>query len=386
MPSIRPYVSAAILLCACAPTPGVSSIGAQTPESALENVLDEPRSSADGAKEKTPDPLAPLYRKLAPREYLHLDKLEFEARLQRRDAVYFAIDGPVVAQAAVEGPEPHRRVSVVAIEGDMVRILYSVKHGILLFWLPRENLMTVIGEEVRLVHEPGQKPTQDNIGVTLFPGAMLSRLGSRDGFTEVQGDGIYFFFHGWVPNGTFRDIYRLNGPARSSLMAPEDDLAYKGNLRPGALVHAKPGGRVIAVAAKNPQRTVYTNKSETVGMERWWLIEFNDMEFQVRGYVHSSDVDLHTAIYRTGGYGYGRAGPSTVVPADTCLLDRPDGDIVGRTVSNVALAVTAEPDGGYRVETESVEWGTVSVFLQPDSTDIGNDGLPTRWLDCSAPE
>lgn len=308
-----------------------------------------------------------------------LDRLRARVIVRRWDFAYLTEDDAAIGRTTrddvndiVPVLEVRRKIRIV-IEDDGARLAA---------WIARDNARPTVLAATTI--------GTDAVGVMLRPGVPLD-LGERSARgREVTFKDHELVLHAELPAERVGLVYvapsddpppTLGPPSTRAWSPPKDD-------RPRVIVEQF--SPIYAVRSRTAD-TLARLRTEDVIATRiadhgaWIEIELHRPFVRVRGFVEASRVrpdDDRPTSSSGGGHGFGVSHSVThVLPAQTCLYDRVNGEVIGTTLEARSRIGGSVAEGWAMVYVDTV-WGAQKLFIK----DLGDDPTTPQWDACSEEE
>lgn len=264
-----------------------------------------------------------------------------------RDGVWTEIGPHAVVGQVGQTPT---LLAVVDEHGDQVRVVYESWDARVLRWVPTAELHPTVLSPVALAGSAESRPREDHAAVLLLPGIPITVLEQADGRSRIETSDGEMRARGWIDDGLVGTIWVAEP-------FPDDPDATH-TLAYGTPVLLSPASEapVVATSADNAKAVVL---GQTGG---WSEIRVVGSWMNVHGYVEDWRLQDHSGdLY--GGLVGSVAAPAEWpdVPAGTCLVAEPGGEVIGVTL---ASKDDQEPvPGGAKVPV-ATPWDTMTLIAE----------------------
>jgi hypothetical protein len=347
-----------------------------------------PKSTHEAADGKTPRTLAadqiPQPRfDVVPAELGDanvLSRLRARVVVRRWDVAFFAENGDQIGRPNTSTDSSYDVYDIVPVidAGRKIRIVTEDDGARIAVWIARETAQTTV-----LV--PSTIGT-DAIGVQFRPGAPID-LGEK----STRGRNVSFMdreilVRGTLPSERVGYVFVASaddpppslGPPESRSWEPPKDSRPRVLLAPKSSILAAPSPTADVLATLFREEVLATRVAEHGAFLE---IELHRPFVRVRGFVETErtrEAGDRIPTGQGGGHGFGVSHSVThVLPAQTCLYDRVNGDVIGTTLAARSRIGGSVAEHWAMVYVDTV-WGAQKLFIK----DLGDDPTTPQWDTC----
>lgn len=276
----------------------------------------------------------------------------------------WVVPGPIYLElgaAAATAGSAGRPIEVTPIdeEGKLQRVAVRLDHARFSVWIDGKQMLGVLRHDQRL-DALGVPAVGGEVQAVLRAGATVSRIGHRDGSTQIRYVGA-LEIAGWVPNdaltdrGAARDVAGRIPTGRKTFM-----------VLPGAVIRAEPRWAASELALMG---TAYSLDIVRELDDGWTEVSYEDGDLIVHGFVSRRDPPGHLHHWSQSDPPL-TVAPNATVASGTCLYGRAGGDAIGYVVGNSPVALDDLGTGWWSV-TLDTPWGALGFAARgPSKTEL----------------
>lgn len=259
---------------------------------------------------------------------------------------------------------PPLKVVVIEDVGSSLRVAVRLERVRFAAWTERASLLAIVAHDQRVAPRAGgnfievdhAEPTE----TMLRAGAVVRRLGHKDGWTEVRYFGDVEI-EGWLPDAAIAD----SGPPHDA--PPAANAHPTMSALPGTVIRSQPKWASTQLAVMANGRFVEAIHDVD---DAWVEVRYRDGDVAVHGYVSRRDPPGH--LHRP----HASEAPMPVIAnhtlaAGTCLYARELGEALGYAVIDLPAALEPGQHTGWFAASVETPWGPIEFAVNgPDDHDL----------------
>jgi len=291
---------------------------------------------------------------------------------------------PVIARVHAE--EVDQIMPVIGESSTQIRVVVEDDDARLALWIDKRETWPTVLVPIELADREGR--TTRKAGVLVTTGAPIDVAYGRDLVRHVTLRDPDVVVDGWVPSSVVGNVWLAPvgdkvelGSTTTRSYSPPGDPRPKTRFAPRATIRAAPDPTAPIIAVVVGRAVVGFVEARGA----WTEVVVPRAYARIRGFVRATELvppdDELTSFGTGGGHGFGMShAHRIVVPAGTCLYDKPTGDVVGVQIKESERHGErgSDVDGWSRVYVDS-PWAVLGFFVH----DTGSDPNRPVWESCA---
>ena len=279
---------------------------------------------------------------------------------------------PVIARQQTQ--EIDRVMPVIGESATEIRVAVEDDDARLALWIDRRDTWQTVLVPIQLADREGR--VARSTGAWITTGASIDVAFGKDRVRHVTLRDPDVAVEGWVPETVLGNVWLdAKPPSRARDPRPQTKFVARATLR------ARPdrASPIVAVVLDDGVRGF------VISRHAWNEVEILRPHAKLRGFVQTSELradDDEINIGGTsGGHGFGMShAHRLVIPAGTCLFDKPTGEVVGVQIKESERygERDSDVDKWSRVYVDS-PWAVLGFFVH----DTGSDPTLPVWESCA---